>query len=323
MKKVSQLSGLLWFAIILLMPVDVYAHIDACKQLSLPSNLEKAPFRHKSSAWKSKTTAYHSAQDILITPGEDVVIEGKFSYGSISIDLEDEVIELWLDNCSGALVRIGEVITDNDGRSKVIVKSTNFPETGIFQIYHRVMGDGTFTTSMLRILPERTKLVVFDVDGTLTVGDSELWNNILDGSYVPMSRKGGPSLTQFWYYTGHEIVYLSGRHYLLTDRSRQWLEAAAYAEGTLVLAQSVGDIIPSKGGAGEYKRKYLQRLQASGFVIVAAYGNSTTDIYAYEESAIPKSAMFMLGENGGVRKTIALGDDFLAHLNDLFEQSSD
>jgi phosphatidate phosphatase PAH1 len=322
MKKNAQFIRLLHIAIVFLQPLALHAIVFPCDSLSLPSNLEKTQFRHMSNTWLSKATPYHSAQDILITLGEKIVIEGKFSYGSISKDLEGEEIEIWVDNCSKSLVRLGTAVTDEDGRSSIIVNASNFPRTGVFQIYHRVMGDGTFTTSMLRILPKKTRLVVFDIDGTLTVGDSELWTNILNGSYVPVSRKGASELTQHWYRAGYEIVYLSGRHYLLTSRSRQWLNEESYADGTLIVAQSVGEIFPNDSGVGEYKRKYLKRLQESDFIIESAYGNSKTDIYAYEHSSIPKAVTFILGKYGAVAETVALGEDFVAHLSNLFELGS-
>ncbi len=317
MNKFYSIRYLLCFAISLLGPIQLHAHVAICNQLSLPDHVKKIPFRHGYNTSLSQTAVQHSAQDILVAEGKDVVIEGKFTYGTFSKDLEDEVIEVWIDDCSGTLLRLGEVITNGDGRSKLIVAAANFQGTGAFQIYQRVVGDGTYIVSTLRILPSKTKLVVFDIDGTLTLSDDELWSNIFDENYEPIARAGADALTQFWYRTNYEIIYLSGRHYLLTGRSRQWLAKGGYAEGTLIMAQSFGEVWPSRGGVGEYKRKYLQYLQDSGFVIEAAYGNSKTDIYAYEKVNIAKSTTFIVGKHGGEEKTIVLGEDFLSHLAKL------
>lgn len=45
-----------------------------------------------------------------------------------------------------------------------------------------------------------------------------------------------------------------------------------------------------------------------------AYGNATTDIFAYLGAGIAQDATFILGDHGGEEGTVDLGDDYLAHL---------
>ena len=54
-----------------------------------------------------------------------------------------------------------------------------------------------------------------------------------------------------------------------------------------------------------------------GLELWAAYGNGSTDIQAFEAGGIPKERTFILGSNGGDQGTVALGDDYVAHLADI------
>lgn len=292
-------------------------HYQVCDQLEMPADLPTAFFESTMNEWVSAMVPYHSANDILISVGQDAIIEGKFSYGAISKNLENEAIQLWMDGCGEELVYLEKVRTNSDGRSKAIIQASNFLEPGAYQIYQRVLGDGTFTKSMLRILPKASKIAIFDIDGTLTVSDSELFKYLNDDSYVPQERNGAIQLTRFLYRVGYEIVYLTGRHYLLTEHSRNWLKAKEFAPGTVLFSQSISESWPGKSGVGKFKIKYLIQYQESGFQIKHAYGNAMTDIFAYEEANIQKSRTFILGENGGKKGTIDLGQDFAAHLKNL------
>src|SRR5690606_28968547 len=100
----------------------------------------------------------------------------------------------------------------------------------------------------------------------------------------------------------------------LSGVSRQWLADEGIAPGTLMLAQSNSEALPVESGVGDYKAAYLRGLVDMGFAIEAAYGNASTDIYAYQQAGIPKARTFIVGENAGAGGTVDLGDDYAAHL---------
>ena len=73
------------------------------------------------------------------------------------------------------------------------------------------------------------------------------------------------------------------------------------------------------GACGQgYPILYLTDLQLVGLDIDVAYGNATTDIFAYDEAGIDLAATFILGAHGGEKGTVHLGESFSKHLGDDF-----
>ena len=50
------------------------------------------------------------------------------------------------------------------------------------------------------------------------------------------------------------------------------------------------------------------------------YGNATTDIYGYEHAPIAKNRTWIAGKHGGEASTIAVGEDYDAHLVDAAQE---
>src|SRR5215213_2510049 len=72
----------------------------------------------------------HSAQDVLVRPGDAVELPGKFTYGTISKDLEDEDVRVSVDDCAG-WVDLGDHATNSDGRISVDVPQALGP--GVYE----------------------------------------------------------------------------------------------------------------------------------------------------------------------------------------------
>ena len=144
--------------------------------------------------------------------------------------------------------------------------------------------------------------LIFDIDGTLT--HSDINTN---------TRTGAVEMTHALKNLRREIVYLSGRHYFLTRWTRTFLQSNQFAEGTLVVGQSICDVIPNDSHIGEFKSRYLKYLIDLGLVLERAYGNRTHDVYAYQSVQIPNDKIFILGRNGGYLGSVALGEDYLYH----------
>ncbi len=268
----------------------------------------------------------HSAQDVITVPGLSVDVVGKFAYGAVSKDLEDEWVEVWLDDCSAALVKLGEQRTNTDGRISLTLSASALPPVGAYAITLRVKGDDTSTRSWLRVVMPGTRAMVADIDGTLTTSDQELFQDIFAeyfaplgaGTYLPVARADAIALThRRRTEQGYLMVYVTGRPYYLTDITRSWLADLGAAPGHLHVTDSNAEAVPSNAGVGTFKADYLARLQALGIVFEAAYGNATTDIYGFETAGLDKSKTFILGSHGGESGTVDLGDDYTAHLLDI------
>ena len=264
----------------------------------------------------------HSAQDMLVTDAAAAHIEGKFAYGVVSKDLEDEWVEAWIDDCSGAYVYVGEGQTDSDGRIRLEVPDALLPGFGRFATLLRVKGDQTTASSELRRYPVGTELMVSDIDGTLTTADmelfqdltSELFEPLFGGEYVPEARFDALETMQLRDEQGYVLVYLSGRPYYLGDITHEWLDDLGFPEATVHIIDGTAAAAPTNSAVGAFKRDYLSGLADMGFVLNGAYGNATTDIYGYGEAGVQPSRTWIAGIHGGEGGTVAVGDDYATHL---------
>lgn len=273
-----------------------------CNQLALDSQLSAVGFEHSTNSVFSLFDPHHLASDVITVVQHEADINVKFTYGPLRKDLEDEDIEVWIDTCKDKLVLLGTYRTNSDGRIKPTFEANQLPSTGAYRIWLRTRGDNTSTSFMLRILEPGTSMAIFDIDGTLT--HSETNTN---------TRTGAVEMTHAVKDLGREIVYLSGRHYLLTRWTRTFLQGNQFAEGSLVVGQSICDIIPNDSHVGEFKSRYLKYLKDLGLVLERAYGDRTSDVYAYQSVKIPNDKIFVLGNNGGYLGSVALGEDYLYH----------
>ena len=223
----------------------------------------------------------HYVTDEMTPPASSPRITARFIYGAIRKDLEGEPVEVFVDDCAG---------------------------WQSYETRFAVVGDATVATGYLWLLPAGTHLAVTDIDGTLTTSDTELFQQLLDGSYVPDAYPDAVALTAAEATRGHLLVYLTGRPYWLTNRTRGWLAELGFAHGAVHLAPSNLDVLPTDGSVGNYKRDYLASLVARGYVLDLAYGNATTDIYAYLGAGVTADRQWIIGSNGGNDGTHAVVD---------------
>ncbi len=275
-------------------------------------------FDHLANEVIALATPGHSMQDVIVTPGAAVVIHGKFAYGSISKDLQGEKIRVYLDECHG-WQSLGEMTTDNDGRVAFTV-ADGLP-VGVYDVRLEVLGDATLAPGRIWILPQGTRLAVSDIDATLTTSDDELvlavLADIFSGTYVPSAWPAAADLTLALTERAWVVVYLTGRPYWLTEKTREWLSDGGFALGALHTTDSNAAAVPTQGGVGAYKLAYLQGLTAQGFVLDQAYGNATTDIYAYAGAGIAPDQTWIIGPNGGAGGTNAVAGSWQPRADEI------
>ncbi len=269
----------------------------------------------------------HSAQDVIAKPGEPVSIPGKFAYGRVSKDLEDESVEVFVDTCD-AWASVGIARTDDDGRTSLTIPNEAVPGVGTYTVQQVMLGDASVISSRLTIAPAGSRIVLFDVDGTLTIGDDELKDELTDeylkgltlGKRTPEIYPDAVALTKAWHAKGYLIIYMTGRPYWLAGITRAWLDAQGCAPGHLHTTDRSRDARPGISGVGEFKAKYLRTLRRSGYLIDYVYGNAESDIYAYSDAGIPASRTHIIGEFGGKGGTHALKNGYTSHLPWVAEQ---
>lgn len=260
----------------------------------------KSGFRHWYNGVLALGPAWHSAQDLVTTPGGTVIVEGKFAYGSLSKDLQDESVQLFLNDCSGWR-SVGRADTDSDGRMRL--RFTAPSSAGFYAMRLVVQGDATQTSATLVVPPRGARLTVFDIDGTLTTSDAELIKDIitdlfapiLHGTYNPMPHPFARELVAERERRGGIPIFLTGRPYWLTQSSRDWLKDLRFPNGALHTTDSNAEVL----NVAPYKTAFLDSLEAQGFVLETAYGNAATDITAYAVAGVAKADTYIIGKNGG------------------------
>ncbi len=236
-------------------------------------------------------SAEHAADDVIIPAGTAATVAGRFTYTALRKDLEREEIVTMLAGRAGCTtMRLASSLTDDDGRA---VATTPPLPAGQYPYFMLVPGDGSSADGMIWAIEPGTKAVLFDIDGTLTTGDSELFEDLLGGSADMFPDAN--TVVQRWANAGYLIIYATGRPNFLRNHTRQWLSRNNFAPGALFTVDRLRDARPSASGVGAFKTALLARLIAAGVQIERAYGNASTDACAYLRNGIDPSHVFMTG----------------------------
>lgn len=241
----------------------------------------------------SRGTPHHSTQGPLVASGQPIVVRGKFAYGSISKDLEGERVRLYV-RTAGCTWREASGITDSDGR--VAIRIDPLP-VGTYDYRLVVPGDLSTARGTIAVRPRASSIVIFDVDGTLTTDDGEVFEEALLGRRADM-HDGAVEVVRWYAEHGVQPVYVTGRTYHLQELTRAWLESRGFPPGPLHTTDRVRSALPGSR-VQSYKERFLAELDGAGFDIVAAYGNASSDICAYATAGVSPNATFIIGPNAG------------------------
>lgn len=279
---------------------EVQQPLSQCSAAFTPPS--RTGFRHFGNRLLALGPSGHSLQDIVVPPATATTVEGKFAYGTISKDLEDENVQLYVYDCT-AWRALGSALTDRDGRARVGITAPASP--GVYALRMVVRGDATQAVGNLVVPPRGGRLTVFDIDGTLTTSDMELvkdvitdlFEPILRGTYTPVPHPFARELVEERVRLGGVPIFLTGRPYWLTGISREWLAGQRIPVGALHTTDATSDALPTQ--VAGYKTAFLKLLMSRGFVIQGAYGNASTDITAYADAGLPTADTYIIGTNGG------------------------
>lgn len=235
--------------------------------------------------------------------------------GYFAHPLLGEQVSLWTHD-GDAWMSLGSATTDDNGVYDL--PDTDYVAPNGQPVYALLDGDGSCAEHYDYLWPPGTKVVISDIDGTLTTDDAQLLMQISDDTYVPAMMGAGDKLTQAWAMKGYPVIYLTARPHVFRTESRAWLRDLGFAAGPLITADDVGD-------AAAYKTIWLKRMLTTfGWTAVAAYGNADTDITAYENAGIPKNLTFIVGPLAGNRSTVAVENmDFTSHISSFVAAQPD
>ncbi|WP_282425428.1 phosphatidylinositol transfer protein [Polyangium sp. 15x6] len=292
----------------------------------------KREFRHHRSGLLNALGARHRGRDLFLLPGAPQWALGKFAYGPSDKDLKDEDIDVYLlRGCGASWEKVGTYRTTEDEGSHPAVLGVADQGGQIFvnlaQVLpdgplgvgrHRiklvVAGDATSAELFLEVLPPSARIVVTDIDGTLTEKEEALVGDVLTGNHS-QTHPGAVEVMRALSGRGFFMFYLTARPHWLEPRTREWLALRGFPPG--IVHTSVTATGRMGGAAASFKSGELGLLKtATGLLPELAFGNMPSDVDAYSSSGIPKTFYYKLDQDarGGVKH-----DDYRTLLPSLGE----
>jgi acid phosphatase class B len=131
---------------------------------------------------------------------------------------------------------------------------------------------------------KQSQAVVFDIDGTLTPRDVDVFE----------PRPSAAQAVNAFKTKGYAIVYITTRVPLFQAELPNWLKQNGFPPGTLHVAQTADE----RARPDQYKAGILARYVNAGWKLAYAYGDSTTDFEAYAKVGIPKERVYALKRRG-------------------------
>lgn len=263
-------------------------------------------FRNPRSSQVAASTPKHRARDRIVAVGEPQWIVGKFAYGALDRDLVGEEVEVAA-RPEGArdFSVLGVVMTTDDGEhaevdgahdsgGRVYFRVPEGKTLGIgrHEVRLRVLGDGTETSLVVHVVPRGTKLVVSDVDGTLTTAEAIEVAAFVRGVTSPVRVDAARALGLLAE-RGYVPVYLTARPEWLVGRTRAFLSEHGFPPGIVrTKDDKSGSIGPS---AAEFKKRELELLRAGGLEIAFGFGNRSTDVDAYAAYVAEPTHRYFVG----------------------------
>lgn len=276
----------------------------------------------------------HRSRDIITLKGKDAYLHAKFAYSLFDKDLKDEPVDIYVSvGCSSAFKKVGTALTskepgktpfsaDNvtDSGGRVFIKLSslglnNLP-VGRHRVRFVVQGDNSKTDSHIDIIDPSQKIVVSDIDGTLTTSEFAAASDAIKValSLVEAQRieklvksakpnPGAADMLKKLKAKGYKIFYLTARPEWLMPSTRGWLAANGFPEGSL----HTTDLFQGAQGdaAKNYKIEEIRTLTKQTNIVPSfAFGNKESDVDAFAACGIPaaKSYFFKLegDTKGGV-----------------------
>jgi len=231
--------------------------------------------------------ADHRGFDLIATTDGPQVLSGKLAYGVIDKRLDGEEVELFA--CvAGTWQPVGTAKTDGHGKFALPLEGALRLPVGLRDIYGSVVADRSGFRFLAYVAPSDARLVISDVDGTLTASESAFAKSMILGSNVKPQAGAADSLAALTA-RGYQVVYVTARPDRFTDATRAWLAANGFPRGPVRLA----DALWLKPGAATVAYKVSALGAFKGFEIAAGVGNRNSDVTAYTSAGVAANRIFV------------------------------
>lgn len=271
-------------------------------------------------AWRHLSTrvtvalgaSQHRGRDLFLREGDPQWALAKFAYGLADTDLTDEDVDIWLlRDCTrwemlgtattttdGAHTTV-EGVADNGGRVYFPIPTERRLGVGWHRLLFVVRGDHTTAEQWINVLPAGARVVVSDVDGTLTESENAALLSLLTGP-PPAANAGGAEMMQALVSRGYHVFYLTARPEWLAASTHTWLNLRGFPRGvvhtTLGLTGAVGTA--AQTFKTDELRAFVTRFGAPPDF---GFGNTDSDVGAYSGTMLPASGAYYYRFAGDLR----------------------
>ena len=224
---------------------------------------------------------------IAATTAATQTFDGKLTYGGSDKDLEDEDVELFACFADG-WKRIGGARTNDDGRFTLTLRDDQRLPAGMRDVYLSVAGDRSGARMLALVAAAEQRVLVSDVDGTLTESENEYPIALATGTETDVHPHAATALREAAK-RGVVPVYISARGDRFTKDTREWLAMHGFPRGPIHLPRS----IITKPGKDTVAFKTAALKKVMPFSLVAGFGNRATDVAAYTRAGLAPERIFI------------------------------
>lgn len=248
-------------------------------------------FRHFTSSLTSHLgSSKHRGLDLVTSAGTVTqTLEGWMSYTILDKALEDEDVDVFACR-AGAWRLVGTARTDDEGHFTLGLSGDDRLPIGMRDLFVSVVGDRTGVGFLGYVTPAGSRLIVSDIDGTLTSSENAFLETITLG-IEPGERAGAPRAYDAAVAKGYQLIYVTARGNQYTTATRDWLDHKGFPRGPVRLSPSF--LTLPGGDTIDYKTKTLAALSAAGLTVAAGVGNRASDVTAYANAHLPADRIFI------------------------------
>lgn len=223
----------------------------------------------------------HRGVDLIAAESDPVQeLAGALAYGQIDKALEDEDVRLFACD-DGDWRALGTARTDEDGRFSLSLSGAARLPVGLRDIY-AAAPDGTGAWSLALVAPDGARVLVSDIDGTLTTSEYAFPTSTVLATSVAMQPGAAAAIARAAA-AGVTPIFVTARGDLYTQSTRTWLDDHGFPRAPLHL--SIPAITLPGQASVDFKRTVVAPL-VERFEVVAAIGNRASDVTAYAEAGV-------------------------------------
>ncbi|KAK0416265.1 hypothetical protein QR680_012388 [Steinernema hermaphroditum] len=270
----------------------------------LPLNIDMGPAvwsRRRNKFKIANLAANHRANDVVCMEGHEQIVAARFAYGPMDIVvLSRENVTVYVCPYGGEWQFHTTAVTDAHGRLTVSLGQRL--AVGIHSVKMVVKGDHSYLDLFVAVVPQRTKCVVFSVDGSLTGSVSVTGKD-------PRVRPGAVDVVRHWQQLGYLIIYVTARPDMQQRAVGAWLAQHNFPHAMLMFTPSFSTE-PLR-----QKTQHLRHLIDMGLSVTAAYG-SNKDIAVYSGAGLSADHIFCISHSSKRRGCVPI-ESYALHLDDL------